>query len=411
MTSSVSQDAPADQSLIKSRWPTVELGDVCHVQLGKMLSPKSKTGMRPVPYLRNENVQWNRFDLTDVSWMDFSEAEEEKFRLQPGDLLVCEGGEPGRAAVWEGQIERCCYQKALHRIRPRNEGLFPPFLMYRLWMSAMNGEFAGAQTQTTISHVPREKLLQLRMPLPPLTEQRRIAAELTRALEGVSTVQSVALERLASAESLPAAFLVEVFDGSERSGWEARRLGELVRRHNEVIHPGDRKSGEAIFVGLEHIEPNSGRRIGSGTVDLGNLTGRKPTFRKGQIVYGYLRPYLNKVWVAEFDGCSSVDQFAFDVRSDSADTNFVAAFMRSPTFLQRSHVVTTTGQLPRIGIDEIEAVSVEVPPTVFEQSRIASELTHRLEAAESLIRHCRDELSEIAAIPGSLLRAAFEGDS
>ena len=149
--------------------------------------------MRPVPYLRNENVQWNRFDLTDVSWMDFSEAEEEKFRLQPGDLLVCEGGEPGRAAVWEGQIERCCYQKALHRIRPRNEGLFPPFLMYRLWMSAMNGEFAGAQTQTTISHVPREKLLQLRMPLPPLTEQRRIAAELTRALEGVSTVQSVAL--------------------------------------------------------------------------------------------------------------------------------------------------------------------------------------------------------------------------
>ena len=84
-------------------------------------------------------------------------------------------------------------------------------------------------------------------------------------------------------------------------------------------------------MGLEHIEPNSGRRIGSLTIDLGSLTGRKPTFRRGQIVYGYLRPYLNKVWVAEFDGYSSVDQFAFDVRP-AGGHEFVAAFMRSETF-------------------------------------------------------------------------------
>lgn len=375
-----------------------------------MLSPKSKTGARPVPYLRNENVQWNRFDLKDVSWMDFSEREEEKFRLQPGDLLVCEGGEPGRAAVWEGQIERCCYQKALHRIRPRDERLFPPFLMYRLWISALNGEFAGSQTQTTISHVPREKLVRLTMPLPPLTDQQRIASGLTRALAAVVTVRRIAEERLAAAESVPAAYLRGVFEGSHRNGWHTRRLGDLLRRHNEVIHPGDRETGDATFVGLEHIESNSGRRIGSGTINLGSLTGRKPTFRRGQIVYGYLRPYLNKVWIAEFDGCSSVDQFAFDVRSDVADTNLVAAFMRSGTFLQRSHVVTTTGQLPRIGIDEIEAVGVELPPTLLEQHQIASELAHRLEAAESLIRHCRDELSTVDALPASFLRTAFKRD-
>ena len=394
-----------------SAWPTIELGDVCHVQLGKMLSPKSKMGSRPVPYLRNENVHWNRFDLTDVAWMDFSEAEESKFRLQSGDLLVCEGGEPGRAAVWEGQIERCCYQKALHRIRPRDGRLFPSFLMYRLWMSAMNGEFAGSQAQTTISHVPREKLLRLRIPLPSLMEQQRLASELTRGLEAVRAVRRTAEERLATAESLPPAYLREVFEKSEEKGWKTRRLGDLLRRHNEVIHPGDRETGEATFVGLEHIETNSGRRTGSQTIDLGNLTGRKPTFRRGQIVYGYLRPYLNKVWIAEFDGCSSVDQFAFDVRSDVAATNFVAAFMRSPTFLRRSQVVTTTGQLPRIGIDEIEAVFVELPPTLLDQHRIASQLEHRLAAAESLIRRCRDELSTIDALPGALLRAAFKGDS
>lgn len=192
--------------------------------------------------------------------------------------------------------------------------------------------------------------------------------------------------------------------------WPTRRLGDLLVRHNEIIHPGDRKGGHATFVGLEHIEPNTGRRIGSLTIDLGKLTGRKPTFRRGQIVYGYLRPYLNKVWIADFDGCSSVDQFAFDVRQDLADTNFIAAYMRSETFLRRSEVVTTTGQLPRISIDEIAAVSIELPP-VEDQRRIAADLLGRLDAAESVIARSREQLATAEALPAALLRAIFNGES
>lgn len=195
------------------QWPVVELGDVCHVQLGKMLSPKSKTGWRPVLYLRNENVQWNRFDLTDVASMDFSEAEEEKFRLRPGDLLVCEGGEPGRSAVWDGQIERCCFQKALHRIRPRDNSLHPPFLMYRMWQSALAGDFVSSQTKTTISHLPREKMVRLPIPLPPLADQKRIAAALTAALAVVDRARTAAREELAAVEALPAALLRRAFGG------------------------------------------------------------------------------------------------------------------------------------------------------------------------------------------------------
>src|SRR5438128_1158042 len=91
-------------------WRTVRLGEVCEIQLGKMLSPASRQGIRPIAYLRNANVQWGRFDLRNVATMDFDEQQEAKLSLQPGDLLVCEGGEPGRAAVWNGEIERCCYQ-------------------------------------------------------------------------------------------------------------------------------------------------------------------------------------------------------------------------------------------------------------------------------------------------------------
>jgi type I restriction enzyme S subunit len=190
--------------------------------------------------------------------------------------------------------------------------------------------------------------------------------------------------------------------------WRPCTLGDILRRHNEIIHPGDRADGEAVFVGLEHIESNTGRRIGSLKIDLGRLTGRKPTFRAGQIVYGYLRPYLNKVWVAEFDGCSSVDQFAFEVNGELADTEFIAAFMRSETFLRRSSVVTTTGQLPRISIDEILAVEIDLPPLV-EQERIAAALTAALAAVDRARRAAQDRLAAAEALPAAYLREVFEG--
>src|SRR2546430_15584275 len=99
---------------------TRPLHELAQTQLGKMLSAKSRTGVGARPYLRNKNVQWGRVEIDDVLHMDFSERDVDKFELRPGDVLVCEGGEVGRAAVWHGQIEGCCYQKALHRVRALN---------------------------------------------------------------------------------------------------------------------------------------------------------------------------------------------------------------------------------------------------------------------------------------------------
>jgi type I restriction enzyme S subunit len=179
----------------------------------------------------------------------------------------------------------------------------------------------------------------------------------------------------------------------------------VLVRHNEVIHPGQR-TGEGTFVGLEHVEPNSGRRIGSMPIDLGNLTGRKPTFRRGQIVYGYLRPYLNKVWIAEFDGYSSVDQFAFDVRPDLAIAEFIAAFMRSETFLRRASIVTTTGQLPRIGTEQIAAVTIELPPLDVQRDTVEA-LTRQLDAVGAAQVAAEEQLAMLGALPAALLRSIF----
>lgn len=254
----------------------------------------------------------------------------------------------------------------------------------------------------------RERILFNRMcdghiPVLPWPIQERLAKQLAL----IPRARAAAAERLAAAQALPAAYLREVFEGPDAKQWPTLRLGALLRRHNEIIHPGDRKGGEATFVGLEHIEPTTGRRIGSLTINLGNLTGRKPTFLRDQIVYGYLRPYLNKVWIAEFDGCSSVDQFAFDVNRQQAETAFVAAFMRSETFLRRAAIVTTTGQLPRISVDQIAAVKIGIPPRLAEQKRISAKLSLRLAEAERLAARAREELAAIDALPAALLRDAF----
>lgn len=183
-------------------WPLVRLGDVCHIQLGKMLSPKSKTGKNPKPYLRNANVQWGRFNLDSVAQMDFDEREQEKFALRKGDLLVCEGGEPGRSAVWDGTIHPCYYQKALHRIRPRGEAVDTEFLMYRLWHASRTGEFVGSQRKSTIAHLPLERLEAIQLHLPPVEQQRQLAAVVREAFSAIEQaqlalrVQSETLDRI-----------------------------------------------------------------------------------------------------------------------------------------------------------------------------------------------------------------------
>jgi len=105
---------------VPKHWEVFPVHARYEVQLGKMLNQDSVKGISPAPYLRNVNIQWDRVDVSDVVEMDFSPAERQKFSLILGDLLVCEGGEVGRTAVWRGEIEGCYFQKAVHRVRPRS---------------------------------------------------------------------------------------------------------------------------------------------------------------------------------------------------------------------------------------------------------------------------------------------------
>ena len=149
--------------------------------LGKMLDAKLITGQHLVPYLRNVDVQWDRINVSALPQIDIHPHEIERYTVRPGDLLACEGGEVGRCAIWEGAMEVCGYQKALHRLRPcLPERDRPRFLLYALRLAAERGAFNDGQ-ESTIRHLTGEKLRAHRFAFPPAAEQHCIQAFLDHA--------------------------------------------------------------------------------------------------------------------------------------------------------------------------------------------------------------------------------------
>jgi type I restriction enzyme S subunit len=190
-----------------------QLKDIADSRLGKMLSKEAKKGVRPKPYLRNANVQWDHIDLSELYEMDFDKSEEDKYRLQPGDLLVCEGGEIGRAAVWEGELEECYFQKALHRVRLRNPNASPRYLMHFIAWASTSGAIAELRTGSAIPHLTGVRLKTLEVVWPSTSEQYRIVKYLDGVQAQVTELKRLQTESAAELKRLSGAVLARAFRG------------------------------------------------------------------------------------------------------------------------------------------------------------------------------------------------------
>lgn len=155
------------------RWEKVRLGNVTDSCLGKMLD-KAKNKGEYQPYLANVDVRWGSFNLDDLSEMRFEDNEQERYGLKYGDLVICEGGEPGRCAIWKEQIPNMKIQKALHRVRA-HDCLDYRFLYYWFLLAGKTGALEQYFTGATIKHMPGEKLKSVLIDMPPIEVQRHIA--------------------------------------------------------------------------------------------------------------------------------------------------------------------------------------------------------------------------------------------
>ena len=212
--------------VIPQDWRVSAIGTEFRVQLGKMLDAAKNSGV-PKPYIGNRSVQWGRIDVDDIDMVPMTLADLQRFRLRRGDLLVCEGGEIGRAAIWDEPIPECYYQKALHRLRPtRNYDIYLMMSLLQLWAST--GSLANYVTQTSIAHLPKDKLEIVPLPAPPPDEQRAIA----EALSDVDGLLAALEALIAKKRAIKQAAMQQLLTGKSRlpgfSGtWETKRLEDL----------------------------------------------------------------------------------------------------------------------------------------------------------------------------------------
>ncbi len=189
-----------------ANWSWVPIGDLFDIGAGKTMSRSAREGKGRVPFLRTSNVLWDEIDLSQLDEMAVSSEEIAEKSVARGDLFVCEGGEIGRAAVWEGSISPLVFQNHLHRLRPKTADLVPRFYVYFLQSAFTQlGIFEGAGNKTTIPNLSRNRLASLEVPVPPLGEQREIANTLVlvrtaERLHSHATSQAEELKRTAMRE-------------------------------------------------------------------------------------------------------------------------------------------------------------------------------------------------------------------
>lgn len=397
-----------------------ELGSLARIELGKMLSARNQSEGVPRPYLRNQNVQWDRLELADVAVMNFHEAELPRFRLEPGDLLVCEGGEPGRAAIWNGELTECYYQKALHRIRT-GENVLAEYLLFAIWHLANQKAFEEKNAKTTIAHLPLERLKSVLVPIAPLEAQRTLVLRVRGQLESAklafaqhrSLVETEAIR-------LEGALLKEAF-GNEvplRSGaWKAKShptmplplLARLESGHTPSRRHPEWWGGDVPWLALPDIRKLHGlvaHDTAEHTNDLGLANSSARLLPPGTVCLsrtasiGFVT-MLGRPMATSQDFCNWV------CNPEKLDAEYLMyAFMASTELLRElgSGAVHKTIYMPTI-----ESFHIAAPP-LAEQQRIARQLRDRLAAARTLRETLAERQREIECLPQRILAAAF-GDA
>ena len=241
-------------------WEKVRLGDVTDSCLGKMLDQEKNKGEYQ-PYLANLNVRWGTFDLDNLSQMRFEDDEQERYGLRYGDLVVCEGGEPGRCAIWKDQIPGMKIQKALHRVRV-HECLDYRYLFYWFLLAGKRGILEQYFTGATIKHLPGQKLKSVVIDMPPIETQHRIADILSTYDDLIENnrKQTKLLEE--TAQRLYKEWFVDLrFPGYEHTkitdgvpeGWEKSTVATVSSILRRGISPRYNENGKFVVINQKCI--------------------------------------------------------------------------------------------------------------------------------------------------------------
>jgi type I restriction enzyme S subunit len=422
-------------------WEWTTLGEIAESRLGKMLDRKKDTGEHPKPYLRNINVQWGRIDTNDVLTMDIPPEQQDFFRIIPGDLLVCEGGEIGRCAIWRQETGYMAFQKALHRVRPLN-GIAPEYLRYLMEYLSIQGQLLSFATGSTIKHLPQEQLRRLPVPLAPLAEQQRIVSvledHLSRVEAAVKQLRMVAQrasrmrDRVMEAAATGAFLELEnrnhaaapapagVADGDlpkVPGDWHWTRLGDIAQVIGGIAKDSKKQSDPHLPL-VSYLRVANVQRARLDLTEIAEI--RVPEARVKQLALksgdvllneGGDRDKLGRGWIWENQiPCCIHQNHVFRARVIDAVLHPKLLAWHANGFgrLWFERNGTQSVNLASISLSKMKLFPVPIPPPDIQQSLVseAEKNLTLLDNAEDVIRHT---LERVKHLRKALLREAFEG--
>lgn len=410
---------------IPAHWEVAPVYARYEVALGKMLDAKRVTGKSLGLYLRNVDVQWDNVNIEGLPEMDFAPSERDRYLLRPGDLLVCEGGEVGRTAIWRGELQECFYQKAIHRVRPRSFGEVPRFFYYVMSMLAHGGVLVAGGNSNTIDHLTAVQLRHYRLGLAPPAEQRAIAAFLDREtaridalvakkerlIELLQEKRTALITRAVTKGLDPKAPMKD--SGVEWLGeipahWEVKKWRYCCHVTEGQVPPDDRRYRDRIMIAPNHIESGTGRILYTETADDQGAISGKYLVSPGDIIYSKIRPALNKVCIATGDWLCSADMYPVAITDMHLHARFLLYFILSESFVRLMVDESMRVAMPKVNREKLASCPLVIPSRV-EQEAIVALLDMETARIDALVAKIREAIDCLRELRTALISAAVTG--
>jgi len=387
------------------RWNTVKLADVADVIRGVSFDNSETVDYvaeGTLPILRAGNIQQEVDIFNDLVWVPIQRVSKEQL-LKKGDILIAMSSGSitivGKTAQmehdWNGSVGAFC---AI--VRPK-EGVHQRFLHFYLRGPQFSSWRQSAGIGLNIKNLRRSELENFPIPLPPLAEQRRIVEILDRA----DALRKLRREADAIAERILPALFYKMFGDPVRNekGWKVGPLADICTEDKQVV--SESEGNELPYVGLEHVEGNTGRLL----IDVESakkieVRGNSFLFDHRNVLYGKLRPYLNKVYLPSFLGRCTTELVPL-LPNKSARREFIAMLLRTQFIV--SHMMSTNkgSRMPRTDMSLLMSMRVYQPPF---------ELQTEFANLHEQITHLKESLSlsseNLGKLFSSLLHRAFTGE-
>ena len=334
-----------------SGYDWIEIGELCQCINGRAFKPSDweVQSQNALPIIRIQKL-----NNPDADFNYYSGPVVEKNLVEHGDLLFSWSGSKGTsfgAHIWHDS--RAILNQHIFRI-VHDDRLDRAYLHWALKHVTEEVE-QNLHGGVGLVHITKPKFEALNIPVPPVEEQRAIAAELKsyqRMVDGCAAVLDHYRPSI-----------------TPKPDWPTDTLGHHFSRVNELCDPQEHKSETVNYVGLENLESQTGRLVGEIRHSPKSIKSTKVVFRPGDILYGKLRPNLNKVWLADRDGICSTDILVFRTKSRKVIPGFFTAYFRQQEFNTRVVAGIEGAQLPRVNFDHMAGLEILVPP-VEEQETI-----------------------------------------